>query len=344
MTGRVPTAHVAGRRAGFRDRFGRAHDDLRISVTDRCNLRCTYCMPAEPVWFPRESLLTYEETVRLVRIMTRRGVRKLRITGGEPLVRKDLPELVRMLDRVPGIEDLSLTTNGLLLESQAGLLARAGLRRINVSLDTLRASRYRELTRRDELDRVLRGLERAHAAGLSPIKINTVLLRGVNEDEVEELARLARERSWELRFIEFMPLENDGSWNLDRVVSGREVRRRIEARWPLRVDEPRDPAAPATRYRYEDGGGTVGFVDSVTAPFCQTCSRLRLTCDGKLRVCLYDTRELDLSVPLRGGAADEELERLIEGAVLGKGRGGALEILERKRALPLVRTMHQIGG
>ncbi len=326
------------------DRFGRRHDDLRISVTDRCNLRCAYCMPEDPEWFAREALLSYEEIERITRVIARRGVRKLRVTGGEPLVRRDLPVLVGLLSRVPGVEDLSLTTNGLLLDAQAGPLARAGLRRVNVSLDTLDPERFARLTRRNVLDRALRGLEAAAAAGLAPIKINTVLVRGYNEDEVERLTESAREHGWELRFIEFMPLENDGSWNLGRVVSGDEVRRRIEARWPLTPDPAADPSAPARRWLFRDGRGAVGFIDSVTRPFCADCSRLRLTSDGHLRVCLHDDTEVDLKTPLRGGIDDAGLERLIEQAVLDKGRGGALDLLERRRVRLPRRTMHQIGG
>jgi cyclic pyranopterin phosphate synthase len=329
---------------GFEDRFGRIHDELRISVTDRCNLRCAYCMPAEPSWFPREEILSYEEILRLARIFMSRGVRKFRITGGEPLLRRDLPELVRMLAATPGVQELSLTTNGLLLDELAGDLAEAGLQRINVSLDTLVPERFRELTKRDGLERVLRGLERVRELGLEPVKINTVLLRGFNDDEVISLVSTARELGWELRFIEFMPLENGGTWDLSRVVSGEEIKRAVEARWPLRPDPDADPHAPATRFRFTDGRGVVGFVNSVTDPFCENCSRLRLTADGKLTTCLYATEEVDLKTPLRTGAGADVIERLVEEAVTAKGRGGALEILERRSTIPLTRTMHQIGG
>jgi cyclic pyranopterin phosphate synthase len=329
---------------GFVDSFGRIHDDLRVSVTDRCNLRCLYCMPERPVWFPRSEILSYEEIARIVEVLARHGVRRVRITGGEPLVRQDLPVLFDLLSRVPGLEDLSLTTNGLRLRPLAKALARAGLRRVNVSLDTLDPARFRTLTGRDGVGLVLEGLEAAREAGLSPIKINTVLLRGLNEDEVVPLAAFARERGFEIRFIEFMPLENGGRWEFGRVVPGSWARREIESRWPLEPDPRSDPRAPARRFLYRDGRGAVGFVNSVSEPFCADCGRLRLTADGKLRVCLYDDRETDLKSALRSGASDSRLALLVEEAVGRKGRGGALEILERRAARPLARTMHQIGG
>ncbi len=326
------------------DSLGRVHDDLRVSVTDRCNLRCLYCMPEEPVWFPRSEILSYEEVARVVRILAGRGVRKVRVTGGEPLVRRDLPVLAGMLARIPGVEDLSLTTNGVLLGPLARSLARAGFVRVNVSLDTLDRSRFHRLSGRDALARVLAGLDAAAEAGLSPIKINSVLLRGENDDEAVPLAAFARERGFEIRFIEFMPLENGGAWDLARVVSGAWVRRQIESRWPLEPDPDADPRAPARRFLYRDGSGAVGFINSVSEPFCADCGRLRLTADGKLRVCLYDDRETDLKGPLRSGASDSEIAALAQRAVRGKGRGGALEILERRAAPPIARTMHQIGG
>jgi len=328
----------------FEDGFGRIHDDLRISVTDRCNLRCNYCMPEEPQWFARSEMLSYEEILRIVRIAAKHGARKYRITGGEPLVRRDLSVLIRMLTELPGVEDISLTTNALLLSTMAGELARAGLRRINVSLDTLSAERFRKMTRRDLLDRTLEGLAAAAAAGFEPIKVNTVLLRGINDDEVEVLVTHAREHGWELRFIEVMPLENGQTWDPGRVVRGAEVRSRIETLYPLLPDPAADPHAPAARYLFRDGKGAVGFINSVTEPFCGTCSRLRLTADGHFRVCLYDENEVDLKTPMRTGAHDEELERIMVQALQSKGRGGALDILERRQSPTLTRTMHQIGG
>jgi len=328
----------------LKDGFGRVHDDLRLSVTDRCNLRCAYCMPEDPVWFPRERMLSFEEIRRLVGILAAAGVRKVRLTGGEPLVRRDLPHLVRMLAGIPGIEDLSLTTNGVLLARHAPALAAAGLRRVNVSLDTLRPDRFARLTGRARLPEVLAGLDAAAEAGLGPIKLNAVLLRGENDDEAEALVELGRERGFEVRFIEVMPLDNHAAWDPSRVVSGAELRRRIGARWPIVPEIPADPSAPAAGYRFADGRGRVGFVDSVTRPFCGDCSRLRLTSDGRVRVCLYDDREVDVREPLRSGAGDADLLNLVRGALAAKGRGGALDLLQTRKAPVLVRTMHQIGG
>ncbi|MBD3867026.1 MAG: GTP 3',8-cyclase MoaA [Acidobacteria bacterium] len=328
----------------LRDRFNRLHDDLRVSVTDRCNLRCSYCMPEEPVWFPRDQILDYEEMHRLIQVLVEHGVRKVRVTGGEPLVRKDLTRFISLLAGSDGIEDISLTTNGVLLEAMARPLADAGLTRVNVSLDTLDPARFRQLTRRDDLDKVLAGLDAAAASGLTPLKINTVLLKGINEDEAERFVETARDKGWEVRFIEFMPLENSGTWDLSQVVTGKEVLERLRAHWDLDPDPSADPSAPASRFLFRDGRGRVGFINSISQPFCGDCSRLRLTADGKFRVCLYDQAEIDLKTPLRQGATDGELAGLIHDALQEKGRGGALEILERQEPLPGNRTMHQIGG
>jgi cyclic pyranopterin phosphate synthase len=326
------------------DGFGRVHDDLRLSVTDRCNLRCAYCMPEDPVWFPHAAVLSYEEIERLARIAIGEGIRKLRVTGGEPLVRRDLAILIAKLAALGGLTDLSLTTNGVLLKPLARDLAAAGLRRLNVSLDTLDRGRFARMTGRDRLPDVLAGIEAACDAGLSPIKINAVLLHGENEDEAVTLAGFGRDHGYEVRFIECMPLANDRSWDVGRVVTGASVRAAIAARWPIARDPAEDPHAPASRFLYEDGGGAVGFIDSVTAPFCAACSRLRLTSDGKFRVCLYDDREADLRAALRGGSSDAAIAARIHDAVARKGRGGALDILEARAAIPLARTMHQIGG
>jgi GTP 3',8-cyclase len=328
----------------FIDRFGRTHDDLRLSITDRCNLRCTYCMPHDPVWFSHAAILSYEELVRLARIAIDEGIRKLRVTGGEPLVRRDVTVLIAKLAGLDGLTDLSLTTNGVMLAPLARELAGAGLRRLNVSLDTLDRGRFAAMTGRDRLPDVLAGLEAARDAGLAPIKINSVLLRGQNDDEAVSLAAFGREGGYEVRFIECMPLANDRSWDLARVVTGASVRSAIAKHWPIVRDPAEDPHAPACRFLYEDGRGAVGFIDSVTAPFCGACSRLRLTSDGKFRVCLYDDREADLREALRTGASDAAIAARMHEAVAAKGRGGAVDILESRSAIPLARTMHQIGG
>ena len=328
----------------FIDSFGRVHDDLRLSITDRCNFRCAYCMPEEPEWYPREALLSYEEMTRLARIAAGEGVRKIRVTGGEPLVRRDVATLIASLASIPGIDDLSLTTNAALLAPLAHRLAAAGLRRINVSLDSLDRRRFAEITGRDRLADVLAGLAAARAAGLAPIKINAVLLRDRNEDDAVPLAAFGREHGYEVRFIECMPLGNGDAWDPARVVTGASLRAAIGAEWPLVRDPREDPHAPASRFLYEDGRGAVGFIDSVSAPFCADCSRLRVTSDGKFRVCLYDDRETDLREPLRSGAGDEAIAALMHAALGRKGRGGALDILESQQAIPLARTMHQIGG
>ena len=305
-------------------------------MTDRCNLRCTYCMPADPVWYPQSTLLRYEEIARLVRLAVELGVRRVRLTGGEPLVRRDLVDLVQMLRSIEALDDIALTTNGLLLERYAKPLADAGLSRINVSLDTLDPIRFAKLTRRDRLNDVL--------AGLAPVKVNAVLVRGENEADLFPLVERARDQGWELRFIEFMPLENDGSWRAERVLRGDELRQRIDARWPLRSVASDDPHAPARRWEFVDGVGNIGFIDSVSAPFCDRCSRVRMTADGHFRACLYDDVERDLKTPLRAGADDARLQALMLETVQAKGRGGALELIERGRRAPQSRTMHQIGG
>ena len=301
-------------------------------------------MPEEPVWYPHGAILTFEEIVRVAHIAIASGVGKLRVTGGEPLVRRDVTALIGSLAALPGLTDLSLTTNGVLLEPLAPGLARAGLRRVNVSLDTLDRGRFARMSGRDRLPQVLSGLAAAASAGLGPIKINTVLLRGENEAEAVELVRFGREHGYEVRFIEFMPLENDRSWELGRVVDGASVLRSIAQVWPLVPDPAGDRHAPASRFLFEDGKGAVGFINSVTAPFCAACTRIRLTSDGKFRVCLYDDKEADLRAALRGDATDAAIAGLMKDAVSRKGRGGALDILDAKAAMPLARTMHQIGG
>ncbi len=322
------------------DRFDRVADDLRVSVTDRCNFRCTYCMPPEGLpWLPRSEILSYEEIDRLVGVFLSLGVHTVRLTGGEPLVRRDLPVLVEMLAG-RGVPDLSMTTNGVLLSAQAGALARAGLRRINVSVDSLLRHRFAEMTRRDALDQVMEGLRAAEDAGLGPIKLNCVVIRGTNDDEVSDFARFARSSGTQVRFIEFMPLDADRGWERDRVVPSADVLATIDAAFPL---EPIDHGPePATLYRFADGApGAVGVIPSVTEPFCASCNRIRLTADGQLRNCLFALDETDLRGLLRGGASDDEIADAIRAGVSSKWAGHRINEADFKRP---ARSMSMIGG
>ena len=292
------------------DSFGRVHRDLRISVTDRCNFRCTYCMPAEGLeWVPRDDLLTFEEIARVARIMVERyGVNGIRLTGGEPTVRANLPVLVKMLAELD--TDLAMTTNGVSLPLLAGDLRAAGLRRVNVSLDSLQASRFAELTRRDSLDRVLDGIDAAIAAGFDPVKVNCVVMRGVNDDEIAAFVEFGRRKGVEVRFIEFMPLDADGIWTNDLVVPVDEILARVNDACP--VEPVERTSAPATRYRFADGSGSVGIVASVSDSFCSTCDRVRLTADGQFRNCLFAVTETDVRALLRSGASDDEIAAALE--------------------------------
>ena len=307
---------------GLIDTQGRVVRDLRISVTDRCNLRCVYCMPAAGMpWLPREQLLTYEEIARFARIAVHLGVTGIRLTGGEPTVRTDLTTLVRLLAGIrPGL-DLSITTNGLELTRLAGPLRDAGLTRINVSLDTLDPERFHRIARRDRHHHVLAGLDAAVAAGLAPIKINAVLMKGFNEDEAVPLARWGRERGFEVRFIEWMPLDFGHTWSREKLVPGDEILATIDAVFPLEPARVDDPSAPATRYRYRDGGGTVGMIASVKHAFCAQCDRIRLTADGQIRTCLFSHREYDFRQALRNGADDDAIAELLRAAVHRKEPG-----------------------
>jgi cyclic pyranopterin phosphate synthase len=323
------------------DTFGRVHNNLRVSVTDRCNLRCTYCMPEEVVFMDRAELLTFEEIAHFVRVAAPLGIDKIRLTGGEPLMRRHLERLVEMLAAIPGIKDIGLTTNGILLADHAQALSDAGLRRINVSLDTLNAVRFRELARRDGLEQVLAGIAAAKKAGFGPIKINAVSIRGVTEFEVVPLARYAREHGLELRFIEYMPIGAD-SWERDKVYFAHEIMEQIEhAVAPLVPAEDYDPRAPAMEFRYTDGGGKVGIIASVSRPFCLSCNRIRLTSDGKLRNCLFALEEVDVKPFLRGASDDAGLADVIRKNVRDKWEGH--EINTARFVKPL-RTMHAIGG
>src|SRR6266508_1903927 len=313
----MPTAPVP-----LIDPFDRRVKDLRISITDRCNFRCTYCMPAEGMqWLPREELLTYEEQARIARVCVERfGFEAVRITGGEPTLRAHLPRLIAML--APLDIDVALTSNGVKLPEMAHDLAAAGLRRINVSLDSLRPDTFAALTRRNDLDRVLAGVDAALDAGLDPVKVNCVVIRGVNDDEVVELARFGRDRGVGIRFIEFMPLDATGEWSMDAVVPAREILDRIDAAFPLeRAASERVEKAPAELYHYADGGGDVGVIASVTEPFCDDCDRVRVTADGKFRTCLFALDEFDLRAIVRAGGTDDDLADEIERAVGTKWAG-----------------------
>src|SRR3954463_8377403 len=301
------------------DGHGRRIDDLRVSVTDRCNFRCQYCMPAEGLpWLEREAVLSFEEIERLVRIFASMGVTDLRLTGGEPLVRRDFPKLVAMLTRVEGLHDVSLTTNGYLLERDAAALVGAGINRVNVSLDTLEKDRFFQMTRRDSLPQVLRGLDAlAQHPEVPPIKVNAVALRGFTEQEAVPFAEFARSTAFQVRFIEFMPLDADRNWSPDQVLTGDELRAIIDAVHPLE-ELPREPSATARVFRFRDGKGEIGFINPVSEPFCSDCNRVRLTADGKLRTCLFSVGETDLRAPLRAGASDDEVAELIRAAVWRK--------------------------
>jgi cyclic pyranopterin phosphate synthase len=325
------------------DTFGRVHRDLRISVTDRCNIRCFYCMPEGAVRFkPRSELLTFEEVERFVHVAASLGIEKLRLTGGEPLVRHELPALVARLSRIPGIGDIALTTNGILLGEQAQALRDAGLNRLNISLDTLRPETFHTISRRDGLDRILEGIATALRVGFDKIKLNAVAIKNLTEPDVVPLARFARRHGLELRFIEYMPLDADGNWSDDQVLSGSQILRMLESEFgqlaPLPVV---DPSQPATDYAYTDRPGTVGFINPVTQPFCADCNRLRLTAEGQVRNCLFSTVEWDARAVLRGGASDNDLRALLRSCVAAKKAGHGInsdEFVKPERA------MFQIGG
>jgi len=322
------------------DSYGRVHDDLRVSVTDRCNLRCTYCMSEEGMSFlPPAALLSIEEIVRVARVAKGLGVSSIRLTGGEPLVRRGLPDLVAQLAAI-GFEDLALTTNGMRLAGMADVLAAAGLRRVNISCDSLRADRFESIRRRGDLNTVLRAMEAAESVGLSPLKVNVVLLRGHNDDEILDFAAFARDTGRIVRFIEFMPLDAEGTWDRSQLVPGREVLERISAVWPLEPDDNRGPA-PAERFRFADGRGEIGMVSSVSQPFCGSCNRLRLTADGAIRNCLFSDDEHPVRDLLRDGGTDAELALLFRRAVWGKLPGHGIN---EPGFLRPVRSMSMIGG
>jgi cyclic pyranopterin phosphate synthase len=338
------------------DQFGRTIDNLRVSVTDRCNFRCRYCMPEDGmIWLKKGELMTFEEVARLVNVFAELGIDKLRLTGGEPLMRKELHVLVRMVSGIDGIGDIALTTNGFFLADQAHDLFRAGLKRVNVSLDSLDPLKFSEMARRDFSAEVLRGIEAAEREGLHPIKLNVVLVRGVNDGEVEAFVRIARDRGYIVRFIEFMPLGADDGWVPEKVVPTKEILKHInsnghrlipveelhKASGAVMVDDPQAGREPAERYVFEDGAGEIGFISSITEPFCESCNRIRITSDGKLRTCLFSHTETDLKSLMRDGASDSELENVIFGAVWQKEEG---HLVNRPGFVRPQRTMSQIGG
>ncbi|MBV8819971.1 MAG: GTP 3',8-cyclase MoaA [Acidobacteriaceae bacterium] len=325
------------------DSFGRIHDNLRISVTDRCNIRCFYCMPEDGIKFmPREEVLSFEEIERFVSVAASLGVSKLRITGGEPLVRKDLPVLIRKLSVIPGIRDIALTTNGVLLKNHAASLFDSGLRRLNVHLDTLDRERFQRITRRDDLPKVLEGLETARQLGFDPIKINVVAVKNLIEPDLVPMARFGREFGYEIRFIEFMPLDAQGLWDKTKVLMAGDIIERLSREISPLIEMPdRDVRAPATEYRYADGIGTVGFVASVSRPFCLNCNRLRLTSDGHLRYCLFAIEETDIKSLLRSNAPDAAIAAAIRRNVDGKWIGHEIH---STKFIPPPRPMYSIGG
>jgi cyclic pyranopterin phosphate synthase len=329
--------------APLKDKFGRVHDSLRISVTDRCNIRCFYCMPEEGVKFTdRAEILSFEEIERFVRVAAPLGVTKLRLTGGEPLVRKDLAVLVERLVAIPGILDIALTTNAVLLDKYAQDLYDAGLRRLNIHLDTLDRERFKFITRRDDLPRVMAGIDEAVRVGFTRIKFNVVAVKGLIEPDIVPMARFCRERGFEPRYIEFMPLDSQSLWGRKKVLSADEMIAMItEEIGPLEAVPDADPRAPATEYRYADGGGRIGFIASVTKPFCLNCNRLRLTSDGKLRYCLFAIDETDVRGLLRRNAGDEEIAAVIRQNVSEKWLGHEIN---SAKFVPPPRPMYAIGG
>ncbi|GAC1366754.1 MAG: GTP 3',8-cyclase MoaA [Ktedonobacteraceae bacterium] len=325
------------------DSYGRRIRNMRISVTDKCNFRCTYCMPAEGLpWLKKAEILSYEEIVRIARVAVGLGIEQIRLTGGEPLVRRDVPELVRQLHTIDGLQSVSITTNGILLKQQARALAEAGLTRVNVSLDSLLQEKFTQLTRRDQLDRVLEGLEEvAHYPAIQPIKINAVAMRNFSEGEVLDFVRFARQKAYVMRWIEFMPLDADQHWRKEDILNGGEIKAIIEAAYGPLVPIAGDPSETARRYTFQDGIGEVGFINPVSEPFCATCDRIRLTADGQLRTCLFATTETDLRAVVRSGSDDEQIAQVLRRAVWHKELKHYIGDTRFKRAS---RSMSMIGG
>ncbi len=339
----VPAVAGTSTSSRLTDTFGRVITNVRISVTDRCNFRCRYCMPEEGMtWLRRDDLLTYEEIARLAAVLAGLGVSHIRLTGGEPLMRKDLSSLVRMIRAVSDIKDIALTTNGYFLAEQIDALVDAGIDRINVSMDSLDRATFSKMARREYFDRVWEGVQSAVRRGVGPIKINTVLIRGMNDHEIPHFVKLARTSSLVVRFIEFMPIGRDDGWSPQSVISTAEIRKAIaDLGLPELLPVNGHGIQPADAYRFADGVGEVGFISSVSDPFCSSCNRIRLTSDGKLRTCLFSQTEHDLRSLLRGGASDDEIRRLVIGAVHRKEEG---HLINRPGFVRPDRTMSQIGG
>jgi cyclic pyranopterin phosphate synthase len=326
------------------DRFGRTHTSLRISVTDRCNIRCFYCMPNENVRFrPRDEILTFEEIERFVRVVTQMGVHRLRLTGGEPLVRTDVPHLVAKLAAIPRIDDLALTTNGILLTPKlAAELRSAGLERLNISLDTLREETFQKISRRDGLDRVLAGIAAAQDAGFEKIRLNAVAIQGLTENEIIPLARFARDRGLELRFIEYMPLDAEQHWKSSDVLDGTAIRHILELEFGSLIPvAPPHPSQPATDFEYADMPLRIGLINPVSQPFCEACDRLRLTAEGQIRNCLFSTKEWDARALLRSGASDDQIADLVRDCIHAKAAAHGISTADFVRP---DRAMYQIGG
>lgn len=328
------------------DSFGRLHNNLRISVTDRCNIRCFYCMPAEDVQFMQKSeLLTFEEIERFVRIAVPLGIDKLRLTGGEPLVRRELKELVARLAAIEGVKDIGLTTNGILLAEQAAGLFQAGLRRINISLDALTPEKFKKFTRREGFEQVIEGIRAAQQAGFDPVKVNAVSVRGLTEEEIVPFGHFARDTGVEVRFIEYMPLDADNAWERGKVLYAQEIVEALSSEImplrPLDGDTAEGHGGPATDFVFEDGIGRIGFISSVSQPFCMSCNRIRITADGKLRNCLFSLEETDVRSLLRGDATNQQIVDAIRASVAAKKEGHEINTA---RFIQPTRPMHSIGG
>ena len=323
------------------DAYGRTARKLRISVTDRCNLRCLYCLPEEPAWLPRAEILSFEEIERVARVLVGLGVEKVRLTGGEPLVRTDVQKLAARLALIPGLKGLTMTTNGLHLDEKARPLKEAGLTGLTVSLDALDPETYTRLVRRDALSRVLKGLDSALAAGFSPLKINMVVMRGANDEAVAEFAQLARSGPYIVRFIEFMPLDSGGTWTPERVVTAKEILERVNNVAAVEPVPDQDAHDPARRYRFRDGRGEVGIIAAVSEPFCAQCDRIRLTADGRFLNCLFGHVEYDVRSVLRGGGSDDDIAAVARRAVGEKGPG---HLINRPGFIQPRRPMVAIGG